>query len=198
MVDMPRKLPRFLSFPEVEAMFKASSESPRDNLMLKCMFYLGLRNSEVENLRIEDVDLINGNVKVIQGKGKKDRYVPIPTKSFTSELRSAMGYQHTGKLFYVSDRHIRRIVKQYAVKAGIRKPEEVHPHTLRHSYATFLQNQGTPLNVIQDILGHARIDTTTIYVHLGMDKKKELIEKAFVDQKNASLQAFLSRKKNEV
>lgn len=195
---MPRKLPRFLSFPEVEAMFKASSDSNRDNLMLKCMFYLGLRNSEVENLRIEDIDLINGNVKVVQGKGKKDRYVPIPTRSFASELQAATGYQHTGKLFYVSDRHIRRIVKSYAVKAGIRKPEEVHPHTLRHSYATFLQNQGTPLNVIQDILGHARIDTTTIYVHLGMDKKKELIEKAFGNQKTESLQAYFNSKSTEV
>lgn len=185
-------MPRFLSFPEVEAMFKVSTDSPRDNLMLKCMFYLGLRNSEVENLRIEDIDLVNGKVKV------QDRYVPIPTKSFASELQEAMGYQHTGKLFYVSDRHIRRIVKSYAVKAGIWKPEEVHPHTLRHSYATFLQNQGTPLNVIQAILGHERIDTTTIYVHLGMDKKKELIEKAFGDQKTASLQAYLAKEKDQV
>jgi integrase/recombinase XerD len=179
-------------------MFEASKDSPRDNLMLKCMFYLGLRNSELENLRIEDIDLTNGNVKIVQGKGKKDRFVPIPTKTFASELQNAMGYQHSGKLFYVSNRHIRRIVKNYAVKAGIRKPEEVHPHTLRHSYATFLQNQGTPLNVIQDILGHANIDTTTIYVHLGMDKKKELIEKAFGDQKNASLQAYLSKEKGQV
>ncbi|UCC92001.1 MAG: tyrosine-type recombinase/integrase [Candidatus Aenigmatarchaeota archaeon] len=179
-------------------MFQASADSPRDNLMLKCMFYLGLRNSEVQNLRIEDIDMINGNVKVVQGKGEKDRYVPIPTKAFASELSSAVGYQHTGKLFLVSDRHIRRIVKQYAVKAGVRKPEEVHPHTLRHSYATFLQNQGTPLNVIQDILGHARIDTTTIYVHLGMEKKKEFIEKAFGDKETASLKAYLPSENEDV
>jgi len=191
---MARKLPRFLSLPEVEEMFRSSSGNPRDNLMLKCMFYLGLRNSEVQNLRIEDIDFINGNVKVVQGKGKKDRYVPIPTKSLASELNSYIENRQTGKMFYISDRHIRRIVKYYAKKAGIRKPDEVHPHTLRHSYATFLQNQGTPLNVIQDLLGHARIDTTTIYVHLGMEKKKELIEKAFGNQKTASLQAFLSGK----
>ncbi len=179
-------------------MFKASADNPRDNLMLKCMFYLGLRNSELQNLRIEDIDLINGNVKVVQGKGRKDRYVPIPTKSFVSELNSCMGYQHTGRIFLLSDRHIRRIVKHYAKKAGVRKSEEVHPHTLRHSYATFLQNQGTPLNVIQEILGHARIDTTTIYVHLGIEKKKEFVEKAFEDQKNASLRAYLPSKKDQV
>ncbi|NIO21862.1 MAG: tyrosine-type recombinase/integrase [Candidatus Aenigmarchaeota archaeon] len=195
---MARKLPRFLSLPEVEAMFKASSGNSRDNIMLKCMFYLGLRNSEVLNLRIEDIDLINGNVKVVQGKGRKDRYVPIPTKPFASEIRSYIGERQTGKLFYVSDRHIRRIVKQHAVKAGIRKPEEVHPHTLRHSYATFLQDKGTPLNVIQDILGHARIDTTTIYVHLGMERKKEFIEKAFEEQKNASLKAYFKKREGQI
>ncbi|MCX6817880.1 MAG: tyrosine-type recombinase/integrase [Candidatus Aenigmarchaeota archaeon] len=178
---MVKKLPRFLSVPEVEAMFKVATDA-RNNLLLKTMFFLGLRNSEAQNLRIEDIDLINGNVKVVQGKGSKDRYVHIPTE-FASELKSYIGNQQTGRLFYVSDRHIRRIVKEYAVKAGIRKPEEVHPHTLRHSYATFLQNQGTPLNVIQETLGHSNIETTTVYVHLGMDKKKELIEKAFSSRK---------------
>ena len=195
---MARKLPRFLSLPEVEAMFRASADNPRDNLMLKCMFYLGLRNSEVQNLRVEDIDFVNENVKVVQGKGKKDRYVPIPLKSFASELRSYIGERRTGKVFFVSDRHIRRIVKKYAEKAGIRKPEEVHPHTLRHSYATFLQNQGTPLNVIQELLGHARIDTTTIYVHLGMEKKKELVARAFGDQKTASLRTYFSPKEGHV
>jgi len=182
---MARKLPRFLSVPEVETMFKASSGEARDNLLLKSLFYLGLRNSEAQNLRIEDIDLINGNVKVVQGKGAKDRYVPIPTEEFAAEIKKYILNQQTGKLFYISDRHIRRIVKDYAIKAGIRKPEEVHPHTLRHSYATFLQNQGTPLNIIQEILGHARIDTTTIYVHLGMEKKKEFVVKAFGGDKNA-------------
>lgn len=176
---MARKLPRFLTISEVQALFKAAEDNPRDNLLLKTLFYLGLRNSEAQALRIEDIDLINRTVKVVQGKGKKDRYVPIPTQEFVEELTQYIGDRKTGKLFYVSDRHIRRIVKKYALKAGIRKPEEVHPHTLRHSYATFLQNQGTPLNIIQEILGHARIDTTTIYVHLALEKKKEFVEKAF-------------------
>lgn len=182
---MARKLPRFLSLAEVEAMFKVSSGNRRDNILMKCMFHLGLRNSEVQNLRAEDIDFINGNVKVVQGKGKNDRYVPIPMKAFASELKSYVGENKTGKLFYISDRHIRRIVKDYAVKAGVRNPEEIHPHTLRHSYATFLQNQGMPLNVIQQLLGHSKIDTTTIYVHLGMEKKKELLEEAFKDVKIA-------------
>ena len=173
-----RKLPRFLTLEEVKAMFNVA-ENERDKLILKCLFYLGLRNSELINLKIEDIDLINGNVKVVQGKGKKDRYVPIPNKEFADELERYIGDRREGKLFFITDRHVRRIVKYYARKAGIRKYEEVHPHTLRHSYATHLQNSGVPLNVIQQILGHERIETTTIYVHLGVQKIKEYVEAAF-------------------
>jgi len=176
---MARKLPRFLTPREVKAMLEASKSNKRDNLLIKCMFYLGLRNSEVINLRVEDVDLINRLVKVVQGKGKKDRYVPIPTQELVNELKEWIGERTEGRVFHVSDRHLRRIVKHYAFKAGIRKPEEIHPHTLRHSYATHLQNTGVPLNVIQQILGHERIETTTIYVHLGMERMREHIERAF-------------------
>jgi site-specific recombinase XerD len=183
---MPRKLPRFLSPLEVAEMFGASEASRRDNILLKCLYYLGLRNSEASNLRIEDIDIINRTVKVVQGKGKKDRYVPIPGK-FGEELkrfvRGREGYLFSGRAGgRISDRHIRRIVKKWAEKAGVRKAEEVHPHTLRHSYATHLQNSGVPLNVIQNILGHARLETTTIYTHLGLERTKEWVEKAFSGQ----------------
>jgi integrase/recombinase XerD len=182
---MARKLPRFLAPPEVAEMFVESEHVPRDNMLLKCMYYLGLRNSEIRTLKIEDIDTINSTVKVIQGKGKKDRYVPIPA-GFSGELKAYI----KGRSFFLfggrnsegtlSDRHIRRIVKTHAVAAGIRKAEEIHPHTLRHSYATHLQNSGTPLNVIQGMLGHERIETTTIYTHMGIDKAREFIDQAFI------------------
>ncbi len=179
---MGQKLPRFLSPLEVKEMFKASYSNKRDNLILKCLFYLGLRNSELQKLRIEDIDLINDNIKVVQGKGKKDRYVPISYPKLIADLKNWIGENREGLLFYISDRHIRRIVKQYAFAAGIRKPEEVHPHTLRHSYATYMQNKGLPLNSIQGLLGHKNIETTTIYTHLGIDKVKELAEKALSEE----------------
>ncbi len=166
--------------------------------MLKCLFYLGLRNSELENLRIEDIDFINQNVKIVQGKGRKDRYVPISTPSLKKELKQYIGDRKEGKLFYVSDRHIRRIVKKYAIQAGIRNPKEVHAHTLRHSYATFLQNQGIPLNVIQKTLGHKNIETTTVYVHLGIERTTQLIQQAFANQKNESLRAYFKKKGSQV
>jgi site-specific recombinase XerD len=143
-------------------------------------------HEELKSLRVDDIDFINRMVKVVQGKGKKDRYVPIPTKEFASDLKKWAGKRNRGLLIegrgtnsMLSDRHIRRIVKKYALEAGIRKPEEVHPHTLRHSYATHLQNQGLPLNYIQQILGHERIETTTVYVHLGVERLRDQVEKAF-------------------
>lgn len=179
-----RILPRFLTSLEVAEMFKTAENKPRDCMLLKCMYYLGLRNSEVQKLDIEDIDLINRTIKVVQGKGKKDRYVPIPG-DFAQELKQFSG-DRKGLLFSgrdsrgcISDRHIRRIVKSYACKANVRKYREIHPHTLRHSYATHLQNSGVPLNVIQNMLGHARLETTTIYTHMGLDKAREYIEKAF-------------------
>lgn len=178
---MARKLPRFLTPAEVKAMFEEAKSSDRDRLLLECMFYLGLRNSEVQNLRIDDIDLINRNVKVVKGKGKKDRYVPIPTDQLIQDIKQYTQDRQEGRLFDISDRHIRRVVKQYAIAAGLRKANEIHPHTLRHSYATHLQNQGVPLNVIQQILGHERIETTTVYVHLGLERVREHVQRAFQD-----------------
>lgn len=166
-------------------MFRVSEPLPRDNLLLKCMYYLGLRNSEVRSLHMDDIDVINNTVKVIQGKGKKDRYVPIPA-GFSEELKAYIHgrkghmFEGRGQEGIISDRHIRRIVKTHAMAANVRKYEEIHPHTLRHSYATHLQNNGVPLNVIQSMLGHERIETTTIYTHLGIDKAREFIDQAFI------------------
>lgn len=205
---MPRKLPRFLTPLEVAEMFQASDG--RDLLLLKCLYFLGLRNSEAQNLLIEDIDIINKTVKVVMGKRKKDRYVPIhgdfagELKAFIGESEGSEGgiaqdsksegskegtftqnIKSEGYLFpgrsqgRLSDRQIRRIVKAAAHRAGVRKAEEVHPHTLRHSYATHLQNSGVPLNIIQNMLGHERLETTAIYSHMGVEKAREWIEHAF-------------------
>jgi integrase/recombinase XerD len=179
-----RKLPRFLTPPEVAEMFKAASSSPRDIIILKSLYYLGLRNSELRAMQIDEIDTINRTVKVVQGKGKKDRYVPIPgdfaedLKGFAATRKGLLleGRNSIGEL---SDRHLRRIVKHYAKLANVRKCEEIHPHTLRHSYATHLQNSGVPLNIIQGMLGHSRLETTTIYTHMGIDRAREYIDHAF-------------------
>ncbi len=182
---MARKLPRFLTEAEIVAVLVAAEGQERDQMLMKTMYFLGLRNSEAQKMLIEDIDTINRVIKIVQGKRGKDRLVPMPP-GFSEELKGWIGERQEGPLFpgrdgkgQLSDRHIRRIVKQYAVKAGVRKSDEVHPHTLRHSYATHMQDQGVPLTVIQNLLGHERIETTTIYLHLGIGRMKEWVDKVF-------------------
>jgi len=184
---MARNLPRFLTPQEISAMFRLAYGNKRDNIILKSLFYLGLRNAELINLRVDDIDLINKVVKIVQGKGKKDRLVPIPSERFLEELKEYVGLREEGILIggrsnekgRLSNRHLRRIVKAYAKAAGIRKASEIHPHTIRHSYATFLYNRGSQLNEIQALLGHKNIETTTIYTHLGIENLRKTAEKAF-------------------
>ena len=175
---MARKLPRFLTLEEFKAMVEAA-ENPRDSMLLKCLFYMGLRNSEAMNLKKDNVDVINKIVKVIQGKGSKDRLIFIPTDKFAEELGGYIRNTATSTLFPISDRQIRNIVKKHARISGIRAPEEVHPHTLRHSYATHLVNMGVGIDVVQDMLGHERLETTRIYTHMGKEQKRKLVEQAF-------------------
>ena len=183
---MARKLPRFLTLKEAKAMFEASKNNRRDNMILKTLFYLGLRNDELRKLRKDDIDLINNQVKVVQGKGKKDRYVSIPShlldelKEWLKECDKLV-FGGRGEKGLINDRTFRRIVKKYAILTGLRKPEEVHVHTLRHSYATLLQNYGVPLNAIQETLGHENLETTIIYTHLGIRRRAEMIQTAFDD-----------------
>jgi integrase/recombinase XerD len=177
---MARKLPRFLTLDEFKAMLKAA-KNPRDSMLLKCLFYMGLRNSEAVNLKKDNVDVINKSVKVVQGKGSKDRIVFIPNDNLAQELGEYMKNTTISALFPLSDRQIRNIIKTCARVAGIRAPEEVHPHTLRHSYATHLVNKGVGIDVVQDMLGHERLETTKIYTHMGKEQKRKLIEAAFKD-----------------
>ena len=177
---MARKIPRFLTPIEVAELFLVSEKSQRDSILLKCLYFLGLKNAEAQSLLIRDIDVNKGMVTV---RGRKDRSVPIPL-GFAEELARFLGNRN-GLLFEgrangkLSDRHIRRIVKEWAIKAGVQEAGEVHPHTLRHSYAMHLQNAGVPLGIIQNILGHERIKTTALYTKTDPDKAREWIEHTF-------------------
>lgn len=171
-----RKIPRALSEEEVAMMITASRGDKRDNMVIRCLYFFGLTNSELQNLRARDINLVKRILKV------KDRELPIP-QDFLKDLGEwiqgkdiVFTGRSRGKL---SDRHIRRIIKSRAKEANVRKYEEIHPHTLRHSFATHLQNSGVPLNIIQNMLGHERAETTAIYTHMGVEKAREWIEKAF-------------------
>ena len=165
-----RKLPRVLTEKEVARMISISKPIQRDSLILQCLYFLGMSNAEVQNLRVEDIDFVNGKVRISQGKNRRDRMLPIPAE-LQQDLKAFIGARSEGFLIRgrdkkgkrISDRHIRRIVKSYAKEAGVKNYDEIHPHTLRHSYAVHLLDAGTPIESVQNILGHERLETTAIY-----------------------------------
>ncbi len=172
----PKRLPEVLTQEEVSRLFSAT-KNPKHLLILKMLYGCGLRVSEIRVLRKEDIRLEEGIMIVRQGKGKKDRMVSLPgsifqelqpflLQDFPFVFRSERG----GRLHL---RTIQLIVKSAAIKAGIKK--YVHPHTLRHSYATHLLENGTDLRIIQRLLGHSSVKTTEIYTHVSSASIKKVV-----------------------
>jgi integrase/recombinase XerD len=138
-------------------------------MVLKCLYYLGLKSNELTRMAVKDVDF-EKNVARIQGRNARDVYIP---GEFTFELEKyvrgmppeSLVFTGRGPGSSMSNRHVRRIVKQYAGLADVRNCEEIKPHTLRISYATHLRRDGLSVRSIQGILGHARRETTYMYTH---------------------------------
>ncbi len=173
-----RKIPRILSKEEVAEMIRISRPIQRDSILVQCMYFMGMTNSEIQNLKVEDIDFANSRVKVSQGKNRRDRVLPLPAE-LAEDMKTFIGARTEGYLVRgrdkkgkrISDRHIRRIVKAYAKEADVKNWNEIHPHTLRHSYATHLLDEGTPIETVQNILGHERLETTAIYSHARSTQK---------------------------
>ena len=136
------------------------------------MYASGMRLKETCNLRISDVDTDRMQIRVHQGKGRKDRYVPL-SKYIASKLPKYFELLHPNDFFFnstkngkqFSARGIQRIISQAVKDADIRKTAGAH--TLRHSYATHLLENGVDLLTIKNVLGHARIQTTMVYLHVA-------------------------------
>lgn len=190
-IEAPRslnKLPQFLTVTEVDALFASCNgkraEDVRDLAMLELLYATGLRVSELVNLKLREVNLQSGYLMTV-GKGNKERLVPIGESAsrrvstyllevrqlqdplgrnpylFLSRLREAMSRQ----AFW-------NIIKKRTFAAGIRK--NISPHTLRHSFATHLLENGADLRSVQIMLGHADLATTQIYTHVTRDRLKRL------------------------
>lgn len=142
--------------------------------------YLGLRVSEIAKLRVEELDLVDGVAFVNQGKGDKDRYVPIPTR-ILDDLRTWVGERRSGPVFLsrlgrrMSSDAIERMVTATGVRAGLQK--HVTPHMLRHSFATRLLERGANLREVQDLLGHSSVATTEIYTHLELSGLRSAVDR---------------------
>lgn len=191
-LEMPtieQKLPNILSIEEIEALLTAPNKSKpqgiRDLAMLELLYGSGMRISELIALDLADIHLTMGFVRVF-GKGGKERIIPLGKSALSAinaYLNGARG-QLQGKYpktdaFFINQRGKRltrqgcwKLMKEHALKAGIQ--HELTPHTLRHSFATHLVENGADLRAVQEMLGHADISTTQIYTHISKTRLSEV------------------------
>jgi site-specific recombinase XerD len=172
-ISADSKLPSVLSQAEVKAMI-ASCTLLKHRLMIALMYGCGLRIGELVALEVKSIDLHRGMLHVVQGKGRKDRYVPLGTmlcRGIAShiEAESPKKWLFTGKDSSVpmSTRGTTWVVNEAVKKCNIKK--DVSCHTLRHSYATHLLEMGMDIMSIKELLGHERIETTLVYLHVAQN-----------------------------
>ncbi|HET9762728.1 MAG TPA: site-specific tyrosine recombinase XerD [Casimicrobiaceae bacterium] len=186
---LPRRLPKSLSEREVESLLEApNTDTPlglRDRAMLETLYATGLRVSELVGLTLAQVAFDMGVVRVI-GKGAKERIVPLGEEAIAwlkrylaADRPGPAGHRKSGAVFVtargeaLSRQAFWQLVKRYATKAGIARAG-LSPHTLRHAFATHLLNHGADLRVVQLLLGHSDITTTTIYTHVARERLKQI------------------------
>lgn len=184
----PVRVPHTLTQEQVEALLQAPDAETtlglRDRAMLELMYASGLRVSELVNLQVHHLDM-NAAVLRTEGKGRKERLVPFGQEAQTWLQRymlharaAILGGKVSHDLFVtqrgcgMSRVMFWMLVKKYAVLAGITAP--LSPHTLRHAFATHLLNHGADLRVVQMLLGHADISTTTIYTYVARERLQQL------------------------
>ena len=185
----PERFPKTLSEDQVDALLQAPDErNPlglRDRAMLETLYATGLRVSELTGLNVLDINMTEGVVRVVMGKGGKDRLVPLGEEAlhwlakYLKEARPALlGARRSDALFVtaraagMTRQSFWLIVKKHALQADIHTP--LSPHVLRHAFATHLLNHGADLRVVQMLLGHADISTTQIYTHVARERLKKL------------------------
>ena len=187
----PQRLPRFLTNAEVDTLLaQPSVHKPagvRDKAMIELLYATGIRVSELVCLELDRVNLTHRFI-VCFGKGARERMVPFGSaahQSLTEYLSGSRTKLAKGKLtsaFFLNGRGGRmtrqgfwKIIKKYARQGNINKV--VTPHTLRHSFATHLLENGADLRSVQELLGHADISTTQIYTHVTMARLKEIYDR---------------------
>lgn len=185
---LPRSLPMSLSEDEVLALLDAPDLSQllglRDRAMLEMLYACGLRVSELVSLKVTEVGLNEGVIRVT-GKGSKTRLVPMGQEAvewvarYLKESRPQILQKRLSDSLFVTRRGLAmtrqafwHLIKRYALSAGIQKP--MSPHVLRHAFATHLLNHGADLRVVQMLLGHSDISTTQIYTHVARERLKQL------------------------
>lgn len=181
-----KKLPNFINYNDLEALFKVPDKSDtlglRNLLILELLYSCGMRVSELVNIKLSDIDFNNNRIYIL-GKGKKERYVlygkvcsnllneylinsrPVLNKNSEYLLLNKFGNK-------ITDRSIRMIIDDIVKKSCLKL--NISPHTLRHTFATHLLNEGADLKIVQELLGHENISTTGIYTHVSNEHLRKV------------------------
>jgi tyrosine recombinase XerC len=185
-----KKLPVFLDAEKIIRLITAPAGDDvaglRDRAILEVLYSTGIRVSELVGLNQDDVDLISGVIKV-RGKGKKERIALLGKEAQRAisdyiKSRESAASKDPKALFLnksktrLTDRSVRRIINKYIQKCSIE--QKISPHSIRHSFATHMLNNGADLRSVQELLGHKNLSTTQIYTHLGTRRIKEIYSKA--------------------
>jgi len=185
----PRKLPKALDADQATQLVDIAGQdilSVRDRAMLELMYSSGLRLSELINLDMGNIDLADA-VVTVSGKGRKTRTVPVGRYAVNAlrhwlNERSKLTHEHETATFVsrrgkrLSPRTFQQRLKQWAIRQGL--ASHVHPHMLRHSFATHLLESSGDLRAVQELLGHADISTTQIYTHLDFQHLARVYDEA--------------------
>jgi len=187
-IKLERRLPSFLSVEETVHLLKApdlsTAQGQRDRAIMELIYASGLRISELEKLNLEQVNFSTREIRV-WGKGNKERVVLIGEpaaqylSAYISQARRRLLGEKQGKAVFVNrygerltGRMVQKMLHKRAKEAGIKK--EVHPHTLRHTFATHMLDGGADLRVVQELLGHSQLSSTQIYTHVTSSQARKV------------------------
>ncbi len=185
-----RPLPATLDVDQISSLLDRKADSPleqRDLAMWEIIYSSGLRLSELASLDLFDIDLSDRTIKVEKGKGGKSRIIPIGKQAILALQRwlkerpkiakpaeSALFLSNRGQR--LSTRSIQTRLSRWQIKQG--QPQHVHPHMLRHSFASHLLESSSDLRAVQELLGHSNISTTQIYTHLDFQHLADVYDKS--------------------
>jgi integrase/recombinase XerC len=184
----PRKLPKVLDADQTAQLVEINEDDPlaiRDRAMLELIYSSGLRLAELISINLNDIDF-SDRIITVTGKGNKTRSIPIGQHAIKAikrwlKDRTAMVNESEQALFIssrgkrISPRSVQDRLKQWAIKQGL--PNHVHPHMLRHSFASHLLESSGDLRAVQELLGHADISTTQVYTHLDFQHLAQVYDK---------------------
>lgn len=195
----PRKLPHLLDVDQMTGLLEAKAQDDFEtcDIAIWELFYSsGLRLTELTQLDSQDIDLSSGSVFIKSGKGRKSRYVPVGSKAVNSirhwlDLREKHAKPDEKALFVskrgtrISPRTVQLRLERWRIRLGL--TEHIHPHMLRHSFASHMLEASSDLRAVQELLGHANIGTTQIYTHVDFQRLAAVYDQAHPRAKKRSI-----------